>query len=79
MVYLLLAQDQLMLCKEYCSLKILKFVVNYANSIIAPNNNIISLFWSFQRPHKTFSEFKWGSDCFNGCYNIKTNISLTVN
>ena len=49
MVYLLLAQDQLMLCKEYCSLKILKFIVNYANSIKAPNNNIISLFFKLSK------------------------------
>ena len=41
------------------------------------NNNIISLFWSLQRPHDLWV-FKWGSDCFKGCYTVKTNISLTV-
>jgi len=34
------------------------------------NDNIIFLFWRFQRPQDLWV-LKWGSDCFKGCYNVK--------
>ena len=39
------------------------------------NNNTYIFILKFS---KTFLEFKWGSDCFKGCYTVKMNISLAV-
>ena len=40
------------------------------------NNNTYIFILKFSKNHKTFLEFKWGSDCFKGCYTFFTRSDI---